>query len=59
MLGTGDARRSRAVKHDADVANIFANDFQSIQQRRPGNDRAAVLIVVKRKVLALLMHLCR
>ena len=47
MLGAGDARRSRAVEDHAHFADVFADNLQSIQQGGAGNDRGAVLVVVK------------
>ena len=47
VLGTGDAGGPGTVEHHAHVANIFAHNFQSVQQSGAGDDRGSVLIVVE------------
>ena len=47
MLRAGNARRAGAIEDHADFADVFAHDFEGIQQRRARNDGRPVLIVVK------------
>ena len=47
MLGAGDTGRSRAVEHHAHAANFFADNLERVQQRRSGNDRRAMLVIVE------------
>ena len=46
-LAGGDGAGARAVNHDFDLAHVLAGDLQRVEQRRAGNDRRAVLIVVE------------
>src|SRR5579864_1462970 len=47
VLGAGDTRCPSAVKDHAHFANVFAHDFESIEQGRAGNDGGTVLVVVE------------
>ncbi len=56
VLGASKARGSRAVHDDANFANILAGNFQSIEQRRAGNDCRTVLIIMKDRDLHRLLQ---
>src|SRR5579872_4623535 len=47
MLSRGVGRSAGAVDHETDFANVFASNFQRIQQGGAGNDGGAVLVVVE------------
>src|SRR5579872_2061888 len=47
VLRACDSGGAGAVEDDANIGNIFANEFERVEQRRAGNDRRAVLIVVE------------
>ena len=47
MLCASDACSSSAIENDPDLADIFADDFQGVQQRRSRDDCSSVLIVVE------------
>ena len=47
VLGAGDASRSGAVEDYAHFADIFADDFESVQQGSARNDRGSMLVVVE------------
>src|SRR4029077_3077348 len=47
VLGGGDGGRARAGEHDGHVLDRFPDDLQRVEQRRTGDDRRPVLIVMK------------
>src|ERR1700733_2389212 len=51
VLRAGDAGGSGAVEDDSDFTDVFADDFESIQQSGTGDDGGSVLVVVKNRNL--------
>src|SRR5690606_11473116 len=49
VLGARDRCRAGAVEHHANFVDGLADYFRRVQQRRPGDDRGAVLIVVEHR----------
>ena len=47
VLGAGNRARARAVEDHPHLVDALARHFQRIQQRRAGDDRRAVLVVVE------------
>ena len=47
QLGAGDRRRARAVDHNANVLELSACEIAGIDKAGSGNDRRAVLVVMK------------
>ena len=47
MFRRGETRSPGAVEHNSDAADIFAGQFQRIQQGGAGDDRSSMLIVVE------------
>ena len=52
-----DRRGARARAHQLHVADLLADDLQSVQHRRRGHDRGAVLVVVEDRDLHALAQL--
>ena len=51
LVQAGDRRRAGAGAGELDVANIFPNKLKAVQDCCGGNDRSAVLVVVKNRNL--------
>jgi hypothetical protein len=47
MLRAGDSTCARAVEQHLYIANSLPRDLNGIQKRRAGDDRGAVLVVMK------------
>ena len=47
MLAACDRGGAGAGEHDADLVDFLAGDLERVEQRRAGDDRGAVLIVVE------------
>jgi hypothetical protein len=43
----GDGRRTRARRHELDVADGLAHQFEAVEQRRRRDDGRAVLVVME------------
>ena len=55
-LGARDRRRARAAEDDLDVVDLLADDLERVQERRRGDDRGAVLVVVEHRDLQALLQ---
>jgi len=51
VSGAGNARSAGAVKDHADLADVFPDDFQSIQQRCARDDGRSMLVIVEHRNL--------
>ena len=49
MLRRGDRGGAGAREHHADRRDVLAHELQRVQERRPGDDRRAVLVVVEHR----------
>jgi hypothetical protein len=47
MLGGRDCRRARAGEDDFDLLYFLADAFEGVEERRAGDDRRPVLVVVE------------
>ena len=47
MLRRGDRRRPGAREHDLDLPDVLLQELEGVEQRGPGDDRRAVLVVVE------------
>src|ERR1700732_681414 len=57
LTPNGPGRVSCAGSHQLDRVNVFADDFETIQHCRGGDDRCPVLVVVKDRNLHSLAQL--
>ena len=49
MLGGRDRRSAGAREYDFDLGDFFLDEEQRVEERRAGDDRRAVLIVVENR----------
>jgi hypothetical protein len=47
QIGAGDRGRSGAREHHLDLVDLLARDLERVQERRGGDDRGSVLVVVE------------
>ncbi len=51
QIEAGDRRGAGARAHQLDLGDVLADDLEPVEDRRPGDDRGAVLVVVEHRDL--------